>query len=86
MLMAKPFSVGQKLKRHRFSAPFSTVTLCCKFLEELWQKGPLIKKWAPITELATFVSVGYVGACFGTALTYPLGGWLVSHYDWEVSG
>ena len=34
--------------------------------------------------MGKFISIAYVGGTFGTALTYPLGGFILKHYSWDV--
>ena len=41
-------------------------------------------RWSHAAELGKFISMSYVGGTFGTATTYPLGGFVLHLYGWEV--
>ena len=45
----------------------------------------MIMRWAPINERSKFVTFTYFGGTFGVLVTYPLCGFLLQKYDWEVS-
>nr|XP_022918574.1 sialin [Onthophagus taurus] len=40
-------------------------------------------KWIPPNERSKFVTA-YLGSSIGTALTYPLCGWIIDHWGWEM--
>ena len=43
-----------------------------------------MSRWSYAAEMGKFISIAYVGGTFGTALTYPLGGFILQHYSWDV--
>merc|ERR1711962_561121 len=45
---------------------------------------PILKRWSHAAELGKFISMSYVGGTFGTATTYPLGGFVLHLYGWET--
>ena len=45
---------------------------------------PMIMRWAPMEERSKFVTFTYFGGTFGTLVTYPICGYLLKTFDWEV--
>ena len=45
---------------------------------------PLITKWIPVTERARFVSFSYLGGAFGSAVAFPICGYILEDIGWEA--
>ena len=44
----------------------------------------MVSKWVPEDERSAFISFAYVGGTFGSVITNPLCGLIISHLGWEV--
>merc|ERR1712235_236198 len=44
--------------------------------------SPLVNKWTPTSEKGLFVSIAYMGATFGTVITYPMCGLVMQSTSW----